>query len=353
VHLLFDNVEIDDWLTLSHVPWQPELKTDAEGRWQYEGAPGNVDGLSVRLEHPDYLSDSMYGSIRYRSGQAIESLRDGSSLVVMKKGGRMGGRVVDGSGNPVPNAEVKMGRDRWGTHEPSVRTAADGTYVIENGKIQDRLYFTVEAEGFAPDLKVVETAGPEAELTVDFELAPAKRLKVRLVDEAGDPVKGVLAVADGWRGARTLDFRVTSDAQGRFVWMNAPGDEVLFDIMKGDTYLRRFPITAGDGEVTVPFVPALRVSGTVVDAETGDAIPEFRVTMGRKTEPNDSSIYWKDNSARNFSGGTFERKESFCSFLYYYRIEAEGYAPFETEPIVAAAQKAAVEVRLRPRVAGR
>ncbi len=347
MRLMFANVDLGDSLTLSHVPWQPAVETDGDGRWGYQAAPEKIERLSVRLAHPDYQDDTHFGSFRHRAMQSYDTLRDGSAVLVMKEGSPISGRVLDEKGNPVSGAVVRLGRDRWGSHYPTAETDPVGNYVLAHGKVEDEMYFTVEAAGYAPGLKILRNLESGAAARCNFTLAPAQELRIRLVDEEGAPVERVRAVADTWRETRTLTFYGRSDAEGRFVWKNAPEDEVIFDLMKGDVYLRDLALRASPEEQTVVFRPALRVRGTVIDARTKKPIPEFQVMLGRVSHDDGGAIYWRTDTVQTFSDGAFERTGSHLGWRYFFRVTADGYRSEVSDGVLSEGQTVDLEFRLK------
>jgi hypothetical protein len=78
----------------------------------------------------------------------------------------------------------------------------------------------------------------------------------------------------------SLEQEVTTDSDGRFLWKDAPGDEVRVQVYaKG--YVRRsdVPVVPGARNQIVLASPTT-VKGTVVDAETGQPIPRFSLVHG-------------------------------------------------------------------------
>ena len=61
---------------------------------------------------------------------------------------------------------------------------------------------TVMAPGWMPEMRVVEIA-PEMP-PLDFRLKPGKKLRIRFVDSAGDPVPEAWMHIESWRGKQSL-----------------------------------------------------------------------------------------------------------------------------------------------------
>jgi hypothetical protein len=58
------------------------VKTNAEGKWSMRGFAEDLSGLVIRVEHPKYKRVAI--GYEMASGQPLESLRDGTSRVVLK-----------------------------------------------------------------------------------------------------------------------------------------------------------------------------------------------------------------------------------------------------------------------------
>ncbi len=278
--------------------WDYPARTDEQGRWRCDVMPAEMDDVWIRLAHPDFISDDMYGMT---PKPTIAQLRDRGGVMVLKKGLTVRGRVVDaGSGAPIEGAEVAQGRDRFGSHYPETKADADGRFEFRNVK-PGELVLTVKAGGHAPDLKVV-TVAADAE-PVEFRLGPGRTIRGRLVDPQGRPVPGAFVAADTWRGFRSLMWRVDTDKEGRFRWDEAPPDAVLVDMGKqGFLSVRRRSMTPSDDESTITMPRPLTIRGAVVDARTGKPIDAFTLVPGINW-PGDRPPAWERQQARATTGG--------------------------------------------------
>src|SRR5262249_44027782 len=158
------------------------VKTDAQGRWRCDVVPAKLDDVWLRLAHPDYASDVIYGST---PRPTLERLRDRTGVMVLKKGLTVAGRVLAADGRPIAGATVARGPARSGSPPPGRKSDAQGAFRF-GGAGWGELILTVRAKGFAPDLKrvVVTKELPP----VEFRLGPGRVIRGRVVDGRGKPV---------------------------------------------------------------------------------------------------------------------------------------------------------------------
>ncbi len=321
--------------------WDYEVKTDAEGRWRCDVVPAKLDDVWLRLNHPDFAGDRMYGDT---PKPTLEKLRDLSGVMVMKKGIAVSGRVLAADGSPVAGAKVAQGADRFGSHYPETKSDDQGRFRFENVR-PGEMILTVQAKGHGPDLKRL-AVGKES-VDVEFRLEPPHRIGGRVVDSRGGPVAGAFVAADTWRGRRSLEFRVDTDEDGRFAWEDAPGDEVLFDLGKqGFMSVRQKTIKASDEEVTITLLKPLKVGGSVVDDETGKPVEAFTVTPGIDWG-NGRAPYWELQSARRQSSGRYEFEFGEPRHGHLVRIEADGYLPVNSPMFKDDQGEVAFDARLK------
>ncbi len=299
--------------------WDLLVKTNDKGQWRCDVVPAKLDDVWLKLSHPDFSSDEMYGST---PKPPMEKLRDRTGVMVMKKGTALTGKVTDLDGKPIAGAQVLQGRDRWGSNYPSTKTDKDGNFTFKNAKASD-VILTVQAKGYAPDVKEISGAGP-----VEFKLAPGKTIHVRITDPNGKPVSGASVVADTWRGCRAIQFRTTTDKDGNFYWKDAPEDEVLFDILKrGMGDLRRQKLKAGEETISLTMKPPTKVSGTVVDAATGNPVPDFKVIQGIGWDGQNTTSWQRGRDDVVGKDGKFSYELGYPYPFHAARIEADGYMP--------------------------
>jgi len=311
------------------------VKTDENGKWSCSLVPAEFDRIEVGVFHHRYASaQSGYGWYPMEEFKPVSALRDGTATLKLERGVLIEGVVRGSDGKPIAKAKVGYGKDRVCSNViPEQETDAEGRFAC-GAKLGDTAVITVKAPGYAPEMKqFIVTRSPDP---LVFDLQPGHMLTGRVVDEQGKPIRGVTIFMDTWREARTLDVHLTSDADGRFTWVEAPADAVYADIYKpGYADNRRVAISA-EGKNQVVLRSPTVVKGTAVDAKTGKPVPAFRVVTGIGWG-NANRISWQRPSASDDEqlqgkDGKFE-----VSFSYPYpqqaiRIETDGYLPADSEP---------------------
>ena len=221
--------------------------TDANGHWTLNDVPEDPNlQLTISVTHPDYISDVKWGGLQEEQHVTTASLRSQKAATVMHRGISLTGHVIDPQGHPVAGAIVIWGNDPYSEfgsqqeHRQEFRTDANGAYRFQPLPATP-LTVTVVAPGWAPDLKTT-TPAPESP-TLDFQLKPGKTLKLRLIDDAGNPIPDVHVAIDGWRGRKSLynikntlvfenHIPASTDKNGVYEWTFAPDDPVAFRFYK-------------------------------------------------------------------------------------------------------------------------
>lgn len=330
-----------------HTSGNWKTRTDANGKWSMRGFAEDLSGLTIWVEHPRYKRIAT--QYETASGQRLESLRDGTSRLVLKSAGlELRGVISDTNGKPVANCSVTLTEDYKGMFdEPNAKTDAEGRFAVpvpETGKE----WFTFEAAGFAPQMIELDVNAESVKTPLVLQLQPGSVFKSRVLDEVGKPLPGVRAIADRWQEKRTLWYEGVTDAEGRLEWRGAPADAVKWTFLSRDQVLRDLPLTADGTEQTVVLRPALRFTGSVVDAVTGQPLKVFKVTPG-DSRRSATDIYWQDQEARSFNDGEFTFEGENMRFEHKLRITAEGYASYETALFTPKQQTETLAIRLEPR----
>ena len=262
------------------------------------------------------------------------------------------GIVVDTNGQPVPQAKITVGMVDISTGR-TTNSGADGQFHVLGCKPEKTL-LTAAANGFAPttvQVDLTSSTGP-----FRLTLRGGRVLHLRLLDTAGMPVSNATVWLDTMARAISgmnapvtaqAEFRGTTGPDGRMEWSGAPAGELVFDISAPGCMTVSDEKVPADGQehiITMP--PALTISGTVRDAATGALIPNFSLVAGFPvTNPATGVVdaRWSsiDRFWMSFNGGKFHhvfeepvlnsRDKPNPGFIF--KIEADGYAPFVTQPV--------------------
>ena len=234
------------------------LTTDQDGRWQIQNVPDHAETeLSILVSHPAYIADGDWRENRPGGSPSTAKLREGSATTTLKRGIILSGRVTDPMGRPIKDAVVSHGSDPYGAVRMSeFLTDADGRFRLPALPPSSTM-LTVIAQGWAPQLRVVNATDPP---TQDFKMEPGKPIKLIVVDGSGQPVPSALVAVTGWRGAKSLhnqdppnvrDNKIPrrTNADGVWEWTWAPGDNVKLTIYAANGG-RRTDLEMAGGEPT-------------------------------------------------------------------------------------------------------
>lgn len=172
------------------------------------------------------------------------------------------------------------------------------------------------------------------------------RMEFIAVDTQGNPIEG-MQFLPSMPGS---ELRGRTDASGRWIWENAPDKVFKYQIIHREYLAQPIDSDYGpeDSPVTLKFRKAIPVIGTVVDAETGKSITEFRLYKGAHFKANAPDTWsWREltsQSGRPAKGswaegvidvdpgtpigdGRFLEQLNAIDRMHRYRIRAEGYFP--------------------------
>ncbi len=167
----------------------------------------------------------------------------------------LSGKVVDSKGRPIFGATILLGKNRYQKMDNIHTSDENGEYTFTHlPQNAGDVVLTVEAEGFAPDLKIVSLSPGGTQ--VQFQLNKGRVLKGLVVDSDGRPIVNADVSVLSWREHQTLLWHERTDATGRFCWTSAPAEEVqglighLFGSIPRDQSLMAFPFKTNEEEQT-------------------------------------------------------------------------------------------------------
>ncbi len=337
--------------------WNLILESDAKGRWRYDGAPADLEGLSITLTHPGCVETVLAGSTLPPS----EKLCDMTTTVALEKAGRgiaVTGSVQGPTGRPVEGASVSLSpalgtvsvAEILRTHldRTPPKTDAEGRFCVYSRKPGSAVVL-VEAPAYAPSAKEIDVR--ENMDPVTLRMAPGHTLRGRVVDAQGKPLSDVSVLADilGHRfGGSTV--HLNTNEQGQFVWKNAPDRNVAFTFMDTDRKILQTSLAPGDDEHVITLYRPTHIKGTVVDAKTDKPIEAFHISPVADTPKAKAlGMTWKMMNAVTIRPGRFEIKTEVPMPMtsFRFRIEAEGYDPFVSREFTEKDEDVTLETKLK------
>jgi hypothetical protein len=222
--------------------------TDAQGRWRSDALPVGIAAdarIRVRVTHPDHFTREPWITAREARGF--------SSVQVMRPGVSISGTVLSPFGRPVAGATVAIAMAPWDGTALRLETGRDGRF--RTGRCLNpwspALVLVVQAPGLAWGVHHVAMA-PEIPPQV-IRLSRRRPLEGRVVDGERRPVARAL-VTSNWKAfGGLLGWEALTDADGRFVWYDAP----IIGYLSLEVFKLTFPPTGqtiarpGPGEVTI------------------------------------------------------------------------------------------------------
>lgn len=308
-----------------------KLTTAADGTWHFAGMPQDFAWGEVSVLHPDYASNERgYAFYKIRRVERDDLLKQADS-VTLDRGVVLHGTVVDEQGKPIAKAKVGVGSDRNGSNiVPDKITGDDGKFDL-HVRPGEKIILTARAAGHAPELTSFEMS--DGDKPVTLTLGPAQTIRGRVVDDAGKPLAKAWVAFDTWRGCRTLVNHVETAADGSFAWNDAPADEIQADLsLSGYLSSRDVAVVASRDNLITLHAP-MKVSGTVLDDETGKPVTDFTVVPGIDFGGG-RAVNWQreDYGAGNIQHLHKDDGQFVSTFTMEYpsiavRIEADGYLP--------------------------
>jgi thiol-disulfide isomerase/thioredoxin/protocatechuate 3,4-dioxygenase beta subunit len=318
------------------------IKTDANGHWTMTGVPEQPD--SVEIAAYDYLHLTEQTSFHPERYKPLSALRDGSAVLRLQRGTLVEGTVLSPDGRPVAGAEVAYGEGQgYANAIPPLKSDAEGRFRlgIKPGSVAT---LVAHAPGFGPTVQRLRVGEgtQRAYLTLDT----AHSFRGRVVDPSGTPIARaeVIAFWSGPEASPSSSFgvasrqRLTTDADGRFEWKEAPGKGVLVDVSGGGFAAANALSLASDIDHRIVLTPPTVVKGSVLDRDTGQPLPRFSLTLAAAWKPGDRLIWQRSSGldkAAAKAPGSFDYTTSMPAHRYLVRVQAEGYLPEDSEPFPA------------------
>ncbi|UCF15389.1 MAG: carboxypeptidase regulatory-like domain-containing protein, partial [Phycisphaerales bacterium] len=221
----------------------------------------------------------------------------------LEKGLTITGRVLDERGHPIAEAAVML--EQFSYSRLGTLTDASGAFRLtcssDRSVYREAPALIVEAPGYAPLQKTIDLE-PDPE-PLEFRLQRGRSIACQVADKQGQPVVGAWTVVEPLPDNR--DYSVwlkDTDDRGKFQIPNVPQNDVKLTVgRQGYIAIRDRIISESEDEVLVTMQRALRVHGTVTDAETGKAIPNFEIA-----EVYESGGRTRTGNPVTFANGTYK-----------------------------------------------
>ncbi|MCP4643136.1 MAG: redoxin domain-containing protein [bacterium] len=320
-------------------------KTGPDGTWQCDICPENVAKIRLKLQMPGH---TYYRTISFTSGgeHTLAQLRDQSAQIQLERRFVVEVKVLDADGAPLKGAQVSI----WPVDSKSNR----GSYGITRGEgvasvrncTQGEVMVFVNAEGHALDLR---KSALDIEMDpLELKVEKGRLLQGRVVGPDGGPVPEADVEATAWRGHEMRIWSAGTDAEGRFSWTSAPEDAVVFRVTKeGFKGKEGVALTAADDEIVVTLGGSMKITGTVVDAETGEPVQEFQVFHGFDWGGS-GILEWMTNQPMPGTNGSYELVfEEVNAKAFGVLIEADGYLSEASPPFNASEGPQTFDAKLK------
>ncbi len=207
----------------------PGIVTDVQGRWQASDFPHDLESVTINLSRTEgdtqrftHLNQEM-NPLNHPAGEPLDlsDLRAGKAQFVLKAGFTVRGVVLDPQGHALPNVLVKAGHGAGNrVRDGEFRTDAAGMFELRH-RPRRQMILTAYPPDSAITSTIVDVKEQMSE--VRLQVAPLCPLHIRVVDGENRPIVGAVLGLDGYRTeGQVLDFSGTTDANGWYLWTNAP-----------------------------------------------------------------------------------------------------------------------------------
>ena len=251
--------------------------TDADGKFRIDYLHRSRRSHIILARHQGYVG----ARAQVESGDAKDSYE-----LVMKRGVRVEGSVLDAHGDPVPGAPLYLGFDPSAYDRLDARADDDGQFVFPTvGPGEHDL--VVEVRGHAP--RKMKLVVPERVATlpgVIVQLEAAHFIAGTVVDAAGQALDGIHAHArlpseqDG--DDRYIGEGIACQADGTFRLENLPSGTVDIEFYGKDTlhHVER-SACVDQTAARITLERAAKLAGRVLDAVSQQPLQKFRIKIIR------------------------------------------------------------------------
>jgi beta-lactamase regulating signal transducer with metallopeptidase domain/thiol-disulfide isomerase/thioredoxin len=317
-----------------------EPVTDAQGAWRYDRFPADLSKLTITVARPGGAQTTFVaGDERRPSGPketpiVMNTVKDGSIVLIVKNGVTVRGLVTDADGQPLGGVQLRA-RDASTRNLPyRITTDSAGMFELANWDAA-RVLLTAERDGYRTTSITFPLQADAPVLKI--ALAPAKPLRIRVLGENSEPiVNAQVQTNPNPSPTQIIDWKAATDAEGRVVWSTAPDSPVDLWVSPKDYPHRTVRLTANETEHVIRLrhgtEKAISVQLRVLDAESGQPLPAFEVW---RRMPSSQFVPWGEPATQ----GKFNRQITADEFpkgiveSYRLQVRAPGYTGWNSEII--------------------
>jgi protocatechuate 3,4-dioxygenase beta subunit len=324
-------------------------RTDGQGHFRNRFLPLNQP-IEVSVRKDNYIYEKK--NIVLTTSQREIDLP--ITLARRPKGGSVAGTVTNQSGQPVAGAKVA---NFGNSANPNITTTTDaqGQFTLDDLVAGlSGFEIVVSAKGFAPQLVSVQPGTTEHPGSLSVKLEQGHAIQGRIVDEQGKPLpQAFVEVRSSGYPPGGLGRAIRTDAAGRFAFDSLPAD-ARFDVMlPAYPLLFNIPLKLdSDDPITVTLESPGAIHGIVMDAESGQPLPQFRVRLGfcRARQPNDPQGTYSSELEQGVTfksdAGRFAVGPLTNGMPVELTVEAEGYESSVVPRAVAVKADKAEELKI-------
>ena len=298
------------------------LETDKQGYWfSQEMLPG-ASNVSMSSRNSNYI---------FASGQQtrLDRLMAGEHVLTVWSGLTLTGLVQDELGYPLVDVEVKAWkwRGNYAGGMTEVTTDPNGIFVFKHVHPGDWVVAAF-ASGFAPDRQLVDVQKDQEPLVLT--LGSGQTAAIQVLDQSGSPLEGANIYWTNWiieerSGISPSRPSMQTDAQGWARVEDLPQGKHFFRVRKGGYVTNdNVLIETRERPYTVILYQSGMLKGTVVDAESGQSIPEFYLYKAEVDQHGDTPS-WNTNPLYCVDG-QYQVEMNAAGVMV--RVEAPGYLPY-------------------------
>ena len=318
------------------------ILTNEQGAWRVAHFPAELGQISIEVIRPGGARARFTSDARFRSSTDhtpvldLAAVKAGNAVLTVKDGQTVSGIVIDEAGQPINGVQLRA-RDATSRYRPYVFTNEfDGKFDLLHW---DATSVLVSAERAGYRGKTITIPVVTDRVPAKIVLAPAKPLRLRIVGDNDTPIANAEIQTAPNPSDQILDWKATTDAEGRVAWDTAPDATVNIWIapkMPSDYPYRQVKLLADGAEHVIRLRKgadkSIAVHLHVIDAESAAPIPAFEVW---RRMPNSPFKPWGEPAEKGEFNQQLAAAEMPNGYMPSYRLQvrAAGYTGWSSETL--------------------